>query len=82
MMLSFLIGASIAAQKILFPETITVTGWTSIILVVMFFGGLICFLLGIALEYLAGLVLASHGKPLFFVADRRADEFVKPYFIS
>ena len=45
-----------------------------------FCSGFIIFLLGIVLEYLALLVLNAHGKPIFFIADRRSDAILVAYF--
>ena len=57
-----------------------VRGWSSLILAVVFCSGFIIFLLGIVLEYLALLVLHAHGKPIFFIADRRSDAILVDYF--
>jgi hypothetical protein len=59
---------------------VLVRGWSSLILAVVFCSGFIIFLLRIVLEYLALLVLHAHGKPIFFVADRRADAILVDYF--
>lgn len=61
------------------PELIEVRGWTSLILVVAFFGGLSAFLTGIVLEYMSTLLLQAHGKPTFFVVDRSRDELLAPF---
>ena len=55
-------------------------GQLSLILAVVFCSGFIIFLLGIVLEYLALLVLHAHGKPIFFIADRRSDAILVDYF--
>ena len=57
-----------------------VRGWSSLIVAVVFCSGFIIFLLGIVLEYLALLVLNAHGKPIFFIADRRSDAILVDYF--
>jgi len=69
-------------QKLLHPETIVVSGWASLMLVSLFFGGLIAFMIGIALEYLGALVLVAHGKPIFFVVDRTIDAKLANYFAT
>jgi hypothetical protein len=61
---------------------ITIRGWTSLMLVVSFFGGMLLLLSGIMLEYISLLVLRAHGKPLFFVIDRSADQPLIDYFSS
>ncbi|WP_201829341.1 glycosyltransferase [Microvirga zambiensis] len=68
------------AQKIFLPETIAVGGWTSLILTLIFFGGVITFLVGIALEYLSLLVMNANGKPIFFTVDRHTDQLIRNYF--
>ena len=50
------------------------------IVTIVFCSGFIIFLLGIVLEYLALLVLNAHGKPIFFIADRRSDAVLVAYF--
>lgn len=62
--------------KIVSPEMIQIRGWTSLILVGMFFGGLITLLLGISLEYLSDLHLQALGRPAFFVSDRSGDRAI------
>lgn len=76
----FLLGW-ILAQKLIAPDTIRVRGWTSLFLSVAFFGGLVSFLVGVALEYLSTLLLGAHGKPTFFVVDRSSDEIARRFFV-
>lgn len=77
---SFLLALVLIIQRLFFPETVTATGWTSLALISLFFGGLISFLVGISLEYLSALGLNAHGKPIFFVVDRSRDEVLANYF--
>jgi polyisoprenyl-phosphate glycosyltransferase len=67
----------ILVQKLIAPETIQVRGWTSTFLVLVFFGGLISFLLGVILEYITNILLHIHGKPSFFVVDRSSDTLIR-----
>ena len=60
--------------------TIDVRGWPSLIVAIMFFGGLLTFMLGVALEYLGSLLLQAHGKPIFFTVDRTDDAAVAQFF--
>jgi glycosyltransferase involved in cell wall biosynthesis len=76
---SFVLAAATIAAKILFPETIPVPGWTSLLLVILFFGGLISFLAGIGLELITALVVHAKGKPAFFVIDRSKDDFLRAW---
>lgn len=66
--------------KLANPNAFAVRGWTSLMLAIIFFGGVCITLLGIALEYLALVVLRAHGKPLFFVVDRSTDAVLAGYF--
>ena len=76
-----IVGAlALAFHHLYAPEAVLVRGWTSLIVAVVFCSGFIIFLLGIVLEYLALLVLNAHGKPIFFVADRRSDAILVDYF--
>lgn len=80
LLLSLSLGAYVLVQKLLFPNEVSVQGWTSLILVVVFFGGLLSFMLGVVLEYLAGITLHTQGKPVFFTIDRSSDVAVSNYF--
>ncbi len=78
---SMLAAVALFLQKVLFPATI-VTGWTSLMLTILFFGGLVTFMVALALEYLSTLVQAAHGKPIFFTVDRSIDAAIANYFAS
>lgn len=73
-------GAAVLLQKMIVPSSIVVKGWPSLILVNLFFGGFITFMIAVILEYISILVLSAHGKPLFFVVDRSPDERLVEYF--
>lgn len=62
--------------KLMYPESIQVRGWTSLILAIAFFGGLTSLLVGIAIEYLSALLVHAHGRPTFFVIDRSKDKLL------
>ena len=79
---SFLAGIGLILQHFLFPGSIRASGWTSLALIGLFFGGFISFMVGIALEYLSALVLIAHGKPIFFTVDRTTDRMLVDYFRS
>jgi hypothetical protein len=70
---SIALGGATLVLKLLYPERITVRGWTSLILATAFFGGLVSFLVGILLEYMSTLLVQVQGKPTFFVVDRSKD---------
>jgi glycosyltransferase involved in cell wall biosynthesis len=75
-------GIAILLQKIIVPSSIVVGGWTSLMLVNLFFGGFITFMIALILEYMSVLVLSAHGKPLFFVVDRSSDRRLVEYFAA
>jgi len=69
-----LAGAAVTVGlKLVRPELVQVRGWASLVLTILFFGGLISLLLGIALEFLSDLHLQALGRPTFFVVDRSGD---------
>lgn len=80
LLMSGIAGLFLILQKLTFPSTAPVTGWTSMMLTTIFFGGVVAFLLGIALEYLSSLHLNARGMPLFFAVDRSGDRPLKDYF--
>jgi len=78
---SLIIAAILVAGKTLFPEAILVSGWTSLILTIIFFGGITTFLIGIVLEYLSFLVMSAHGRPIYFTIDRGMDAPLVSYYM-
>jgi polyisoprenyl-phosphate glycosyltransferase len=77
---SLLGAAALVATKIAAPDSIMATGWTSLMLAQLLFGGMISLMVSLALEYLSTLVQASNGRPLFFTVDRSADAPLTAYF--
>ena len=73
------IGVSFFAlgSTILNMNTIINKGWSSLILVMLFFGGLSSLLIGFVLESISDLSLSVNGKPTFFVVDRSKDALLK-----
>lgn len=80
MVMAILFGGNFLINKLFYPETIPVAGWTSLFLALMLFGGLLAVLSGIALEYLTVIMLHSQGKPTFFIVDRSSDHLLAGYF--
>jgi glycosyltransferase involved in cell wall biosynthesis len=66
-------------QKLEFPQMISVPGWTSLFLAILFFGGLLSLLVGIALEYMGKMFMHLMGRPTFFVIDRSKDQIILQY---
>lgn len=59
---------------------VEVKGWASLMLAIMFIGGVSLLLLGIILEYVSVVLLHTQGKPVFFVANRSMDKILLDYF--
>ena len=59
---------------------VEVKGWASLMLAIMFIGGVSLLLLGIILEYVSVVLLHTQGKPVFFVVNRSMDELLLNYF--
>jgi glycosyltransferase involved in cell wall biosynthesis len=84
--LSVLGAVAVFVIKFLVPEAVEVSGWTSLILAIFFFGGLTTLLVGVVLEYMTILLLDSQGRPSCFVVDRSSDagiaEFLRDYLVD
>jgi glycosyltransferase involved in cell wall biosynthesis len=80
MLVAAVYASFIVIQKILAPEAIPITGWTSLFVSILFFGGIISFLIGAILEYISVILLHVQGKPTFFVVDRSNDVLIAEYF--
>lgn len=74
------VGGKILLDKLITPEAIPVQGWTSLILTVLFFSGLITVLLGVILEYISVILLHTQGKPTFFEVNRQSDLKLLQYY--
>lgn len=81
-LIALVISVFVVLQKIFFPELVAADGWTSLIAVVTFFGGVIIALLCIALEYINIVVLNQLGKPSFFTIDRSSDLVIDDWYKS
>lgn len=66
---SFILGLKIAIDKVLDPE-ILVSGWTSMILAVLFMGGIQLISLGILGLYVGRQYREIKGRPLYIVAEK------------
>jgi len=75
--LSLALSAYALYSSVFHHETMLIRGWASTILIILFFSGLICLLLGFILESVSDLVITSNGKPTFFVVDRSKDVQLK-----
>lgn len=77
---AFVLGVVVVFSKLFFPGSIPVRGWTSLCLMVLFFGGLSSFMLGIALEYILVILMKTQGQPTFLIIDRSQDQQLKQWF--
>jgi glycosyltransferase involved in cell wall biosynthesis len=71
--LSIIFSVTIFVIRLVWPSGIGVGGWTSIALLIAFFGGSIVLMAGIILEYISIILMRSNGRPLFYEVDRRTD---------
>jgi len=69
-------------ERLFFSSGFLPAGWTSLMLAILFFGGVAIFMLTLVVEYLSVLVLATHGKPIFFAVDRSPDQCMVEYFTT
>ena len=72
-------GGLLLFCKVLYPDLIQVQGWTSLSLMILFFGGLSSFMMGVALEYILIILMKTQGQPTFLVIDRTQDQTLKSW---
>jgi glycosyltransferase involved in cell wall biosynthesis len=77
--LSLALAVFVTVLRLVNPASIDSRGWTSLILSITFFSGVIVFMIGIALEYISILLSRSNGRPLFFEVDRSKDALLADY---
>ena len=65
----FILGAYAIYQKIYFPQT-TAQGWTSLILTVLFIGGIQLIVLGIIGEYIGRIYTETKKRPLYIIKQK------------
>ena len=70
-------GMFVFIRQLLFPDMNETPGWASLMIIVLFFGGLIALMLGILLEYAGVVLLQIQGKPTFFPVDRSQDQIIR-----
>jgi glycosyltransferase involved in cell wall biosynthesis len=69
-------GVYILYSQLFTQNPIEVAGWTSLMLVVLAFGSVSVFILGLILEFLHLGMLQLQGKPAFFVVNRSSDHLL------
>ena len=66
-------GAWVFYRRFLADQPIAVEGWTSLMIVILAFGSISVFMLGLIVEFLHMSMLQLQGKPTFFVVNRTGD---------
>lgn len=70
---SLVYGAWVLYSRFFADQIIEVQGWTSLMIVILAFGGVSVFILGLIVEILHMSMLQLQGKPSFFVVNRSSD---------
>jgi polyisoprenyl-phosphate glycosyltransferase len=63
-------GVSLYAMWLKLAHEVPIQGWTSLVIVVSFFSGLILFSLGVIAEFLAVTLTMAMGRPLYLIVSR------------
>ena len=72
--------AFVVIARLYFPETQAASGWASVMVAVLFLGGLTASLIGLVLENLSMLLLHTHGRPTYFEVSRDSDDALRVWF--
>ena len=67
-------------SKLFFPALVGDAGWTSLVVIITFFCGIMISLICIALQYIHILALKQLGKPTYFIIDRTSDSTLRHWF--
>jgi polyisoprenyl-phosphate glycosyltransferase len=73
LMSSFAYGAWVLFAELFLNLNSGAKGWSSLMVAIVFFGGISIFMIGFLLEYIAVVLLNIQGKPAFFIVNRRSD---------
>ncbi len=73
MSFAIIYAINIFLDKLLNPGMVSVQGWPSTMVTILFIGGMTLFLLSLIIEYLGVILLQSQGKPTYFMVDRSQD---------
>ncbi|MBI5591208.1 MAG: glycosyltransferase [Deltaproteobacteria bacterium] len=79
---SFAYGGYVLSEGLFSHMNSGARGWSSLMIVVLFFGGVSTFMSGVLLEYIAVILLHTQGKPAFFIVDRRSDALLLEWLRS
>jgi dolichol-phosphate mannosyltransferase len=69
--LSFLVSVYVIVSKLIDPASVTIGGWTSLIVISLFFGGIQLLAIGILGIYLGRVFNQIKARPLYLVEDSR-----------
>jgi glycosyltransferase involved in cell wall biosynthesis len=70
---SIIYGAWVLYSRFFADQITEIEGWTSLIIVILAFGSISIFMLGLIVEFLHMSMLQLQGKPSFFVVNRSSD---------
>ena len=68
-MLSFIFGTALIVQKMIYETR--VAGWTSMMVLLLFLGGILLFTLGIIGEYLIRIISGIEKRPSYFIRKKK-----------
>jgi glycosyltransferase involved in cell wall biosynthesis len=71
---SIIVGAWVIYSKFFAAVPVEVPGWASLMIIVLAFGSVSVFMLGLIVEFLHSSMLQLQGKPTYFVVDRSSDQ--------
>ena len=81
LVISIFYGIYVILLKLIEPSNL-IHGLASLVIITLFFGGIVSFLVGVLLEYMVVILLHIQGKPTFFVVDRKSDLILARYFFK
>lgn len=81
LVISIFYGIYVILLKLIEPSYL-IHGLASLVIITLFFGGIVSFLVGVLLEYMVVILLHIQGKPTFFVVDRKSDLVLAQYFFK
>jgi len=81
MLIALMVAIYTLIIRIYIPELVT-PGWASIMISILFLGGMNALLLGLVLEHLSIILMQNHGKPTYFKIDRSQDKWIREWFLS
>ena len=73
LLLSIAYGGWVLYSRFLAAQPVEVEGWTSLVIILLAFGSVSIFMLGLIVEFLHMSMLQLQGKPSFFVVNRSLD---------